>query len=158
MTLQCSYYIKSVPRRIALRRNGIMGCCYLWERALRPAHGWGWQAGQREEWQDMIRKFLQCTTIRERIEMLTNTVLQDWSDQDLGIILSAFNLNPEDYAGKEDKIAAIEKYLADYKHSVEQKDTMDCEQMDNTTFLESDKTLYSEKGIINLVHNVLRNN
>lgn len=119
---------------------------------------WMGLAGQREEWQDMIRKFLQCTTIRERIEMLTNTVLQDWSDQDLGIILSAFNLNPEDYAGKEDKIAAIEKYLADYKHSVEQKDTMDCEQMDNTTFLESDKTLYSEKGIINLVHNVLRNN
>lgn len=58
----------------------------------------------------MIKKFLACNTFRERLDLLSNTVRDNWTDQDRGIILNVFNMNAEDYASKEDKITAIEKY------------------------------------------------
>ena len=58
----------------------------------------------------MIKKFLACNTVRERLDLLSNTVRDNWTDQDRGIILNVFNMNAEDYASKEDKITAIEKY------------------------------------------------
>ena len=95
----------------------------------------------------MIKKFLQCATIRERIDMLSNTVLGDWSDQDLNIILSSLGFETESYAAKDDKISAIEKYLADYKREVERENTMNCEQIDSTPARDAGATLYEEKGL-----------
>lgn len=103
----------------------------------------------------MIKKFLQCTTIRERIDMLSNTVLGDWSDQDLNIILSALGFEADSYAAKGDKISAIEKYLADYKHKVELESTMNCEQIDNTPARDAGATLYEEKGLAGVLKKVL---
>lgn len=102
----------------------------------------------------MIKKFLACNTVRERIDLLSNTVMDSWTDQDLNIILSAFNMNPENYGAKEDKIAAIEKHLADYKHEVENEATMDCSRIDSMPAKEEVPTLYEEKGLSAVVNHI----
>lgn len=99
----------------------------------------------------MIKKFLACNTVRERLDLLSNTVMDNWSNQDLGIILSAFNMKPEDYVSKAEKIAAIEKYLADYKHQVENEATMDCSVIDSTPAKECGATLYEDKSLLSAV-------
>lgn len=99
----------------------------------------------------MIKKFLACTTVRERLDLLSNTVMDNWSDQDLGIILSAFNMKPEGYASKAEKITAIEKYLADYKHKVENEANMDCSVIDSTPAKECGTTLYEDKSLVDAV-------
>ena len=99
----------------------------------------------------MIKKFLACKTVRERLDLLSNTVMDSWTDQDLNIILSAFNINSRDYAAKEDKITAIEKHLADYKHEVENEGIMDCSRMDSMAVEENESTLYVEKGLTEIL-------
>ena len=104
----------------------------------------------------MIKKFLACTTIRERIDLLSNTFMDNWSEQDLNIIMSALNMNPEDYADKAGKISAIEQYLADYKKHVEQQATMDCSKMDETPVKESEDTLFEVYGFGNVLKNLVK--
>lgn len=104
----------------------------------------------------MIKKFLACTTIRERIDLLSNTFMDSWSEQDLNIILSAFNMNAEDYAGKAEKISAIEQYLASYKKQVEQKATMNCSKMDSTPAKEYGETLYQGCNFGNVLKNLVK--
>lgn len=99
----------------------------------------------------MIKKFLQCSTTRERIELLSSTELKDWSDQDLAYVLEALGLEKKENESTINKIARIEKYLADYKHDVEQKASMHCQEMDSIPEKESDKTLYEEKGLGHLM-------
>lgn len=99
----------------------------------------------------MIKKFLQCSTTRERIVLLSGTVLKDWSDQDLAYVLEALGLEKKENEAAIDKIARIEKYLADYKHEVEQKASMDCQEMDSIPEKESGSTLYEEKGLGHLM-------
>ena len=108
-----------------------------------------------EEDKAMIKRFLQCTSIRERIDLLSSTVLSDWNDQDLDVILKAFNISPESFADKVDKIGAIEKYLADYKHEVENKATMNCKEIDEAVSRDAGETLYEEKGIGSFVKKML---
>lgn len=95
----------------------------------------------------MIKKFLQCSTTRERIELLSSTVLKDWSEQDLAYVLEALGLEKKENESTIDKVARIEKYLADYKHDVEQMASMDCQEMDSIPEQESENTLYEEKGL-----------
>lgn len=95
----------------------------------------------------MIKKFLQCSTTRERIELLSSTVLKDWSDQDLDYVIEALGLEKKENEATIDKVTRIEKYLADYKHDVEQRSDMDCEEMDQTPQKETEDTLYEEKGL-----------
>lgn len=102
----------------------------------------------------MIKKFLACNTVRERLDLLSNTVMGNWTDQDLGIILNAFNMNAEDYASKEDKITAIEKYLADYKHEVENESVMNCGDIDSIPAREEGVTLYEDKGLVGVVKRI----
>lgn len=103
----------------------------------------------------MIKKFLECTTVRARIDMLSNTFLGDWSEQDLNIILSALGLTAEDYAAKADKISAIEQYLADYKRKVERESTMKCETMDKMPVRDEGETIYEEKGLVGILKRAL---
>lgn len=103
----------------------------------------------------MIKKFLACNTVRERLDLLSNTVMDSWTNQDLDIILSAFNMNSQDYAAKEDKITAIEKYLADYKHEVENEATMNCGRIDSMSVEEKEATLYEEKGLAGILVNAI---
>ena len=103
----------------------------------------------------MIRKFLACTTIRERIEFLSNTVLADWTDQDLNVILSAFNLDPASFADKAAKVSAIEQYLANYKHQVEQSTDLDCEKLDQQITRDEGKTLYEHQPVIDVLQNAM---
>lgn len=102
----------------------------------------------------MIKKFLACNTVRERLDLLSNTVMDNWTDQDLGIILSAFNMDSEDYSSKEDKITAIEKYLADYKHEVENEATMNCGGIDSIPSKEQGTTLYEEPGLAGVIKRI----
>lgn len=95
----------------------------------------------------MIRKFLQCSTTRERINLLCSTVLKDWSDQDLDYVLDALDLGRKENETQIDKVARIEKYLADYKHEVEQKNALDCKDMDSVPRKDAGMTLFGEKGI-----------
>ncbi len=103
----------------------------------------------------MIKKFLACNTVRERLDLLSNTVMDSWTDQDLDIILSAFNMDAQDYADKEDKITAIEKHLADYKHEIENEATMNCERIDSLAVKEKEGTLYEEKGLVGILAKVM---
>ena len=103
----------------------------------------------------MIKKFLECTTIRERIDMLSNTVIDDWTEQDLNIILSALGLETDSIAAWADKISAIEKYLADYKHKVEMESTMNCGKIDSTPARDEGQTLYKEKSLIDALKKVI---
>ncbi|WP_320937227.1 hypothetical protein [Enterocloster lavalensis] len=103
----------------------------------------------------MIKKFVECTTVRARIDMLSNTFLGDWSEQDLNIILSALGLTAEDYAAKADKISAIEQYLADYKRKVERESTMNCETMDKMPVRDEGETIYEEKGLVGILKRAL---
>lgn len=99
----------------------------------------------------MIKKFLQCTSVRERIELLSSTVLSDWSDQDLNYVLSALDLPNSEKDSKADKISMIEKYLADYKKQVEQQGSMNCKTIDSTTARDEGQTLYEEKGAVEVL-------
>ena len=103
----------------------------------------------------MIKKFLECTTVRARIDMLSNTFLGDWSEQDLNMILSALGFTADDYAAKADKISAIEQYLADYKRKVERENTMNCEAMDKMPVRDEGETIYREKGFAGVLKNAL---
>ena len=82
--------------------------------------------------------------------------MDSWSEQDLNIILSAFNMNAEDYAGKAEKISAIEQYLASYKKQVEQKATMNCSKMDSTPAKEYGETLYQGCNFGNVLKNLVK--
>lgn len=95
----------------------------------------------------MIKKFLQCSTTRERIDLLCATVLKDWSDQDLNYVLDALDLGRIENESQIDKVARIEKYLADYKHQVEQQGSMDCKEMDSTPKKDAGETLFEDKGV-----------
>lgn len=105
----------------------------------------------------MIKKFLQCTSIRERIDLLSSTVLSDWSDQDLNYVLSALNLPNNEKDSKGDKISMIEKYLADYKKQVEQQGSMDCKAIDSVPARDEGETLYQEKGAAEVLSRAINN-
>ena len=117
--------------------------------------GWAAKCGLRWRKISMIKKFLECTTVRARIDMLSNTFLGDWSEQDLNIILSALGFTADDYAAKADKISAIEQYLADYKRKVERENTMNCEAMDKMPVRDEGETIYREKGFAGVLKNAL---
>lgn len=103
----------------------------------------------------MIKQFLACKTVNERINFLTSTVMDEWSEQDLNIILCSFNFKPDDFKSKEDKVAAVEKHLADYKHQVEKQSVMRCQEIDKMAVKDLGETLYQEKGIGTAIHRIM---
>lgn len=51
----------------------------------------------------MIRKFIQCKTIKERMEMLTGTGIDDWTEGELNTVMEIFGMKVPEGATKEDK-------------------------------------------------------
>lgn len=78
----------------------------------------------------MLREFIKCASTADRVKMLENTVLSDWTDEELDTILHIMGAK-EECAGlsKEDKVAAIARKLSTSKE-IEKKVTMAFEQID----------------------------
>lgn len=95
----------------------------------------------------MVKEFLACTSIRERIEFLSKTVLKDWEPKELDTVMDIMGLSKEGIDTSEDKIAAIEKYLADYKHNVEMKGVVDGERVDRIQVKDQGETLFESPSV-----------
>ena len=104
----------------------------------------------------MIKKFLQCRNIDERVKFLADTVISDWSEQDLTIVINTMGSKEDGLKDKAAKLTAIGKHLADYKHEVELKNEMDCSELDNTTFVETADTLFEPESVIEVINTALK--
>lgn len=102
----------------------------------------------------MIKEFLKCATLNERIEFLTNTVMSDWSVSDLRTVMNILGVE-SDSQEPGAMISAIEKHLADYKHKVMDSIKMDCSKIDSMKVKETGNTLYNEEGVANMLNNVV---
>lgn len=51
----------------------------------------------------MIRKFIQCKNTKERMELLANTSIADWTENNLSTIMEIFGMKVPEGATKEDK-------------------------------------------------------
>lgn len=60
----------------------------------------------------MIRKFIQCKNTKERLEMLTASGIQDWTEGELNTVMEIFGLKIPEGATKEDKWELIMLSLA----------------------------------------------
>ena len=56
----------------------------------------------------MVKEFLKCNSIRERIQFLADTVLKDWDASELDTVMDIMGLSKEGMEAPEDKISAIE--------------------------------------------------
>ena len=104
----------------------------------------------------MVKEFLKCNSIRERIQFLANTVLKDWDDGELDTVMDIMGLSREGMEAPEDKISAIEKYLADYKHEVEMRGSIDGSRVDSIPAKDQGSTLFegpSEAEVVNKMLN-----
>lgn len=52
---------------------------------------------------NMIRRFIQCKNTKERMEMLVNTGIADWTEGELNTIMEIFGMKVPEGASKEDK-------------------------------------------------------
>lgn len=104
----------------------------------------------------MVKEFLKCNSIRERIQFLANTVLKDWDASELDTVMDIMGLSKEGMEAPEDKISAIEKYLADYKHEVEMRGGIDGSRVDGIPAKDQGSTLFegpSEAEVVNKMLN-----
>ena len=85
----------------------------------------------------MVKEFLKCNSIRERIQFLANTVLKDWDASEL------------------DTVMAIEKYLADYKHEVEMRGGIDGARVDGIPAKDQGSTLFEGPSEAEVVSKML---
>ena len=99
----------------------------------------------------MVKEFLKCNSIRERIQFLANTVLKDWDASELDIM----GLSKEGMEAPEDKISAIEKYLADYKHEVEMRGGIDGARVDGIPAKDQGSTLFEGPSEAEVVSKML---
>ena len=90
----------------------------------------------------MVKEFLKCNSIRERIQFLADTVLKDWDASELDTVMDIMGLSREGMEAPEDKISAIEKYLADYKHEVEMRGGVDGSKVDSIPAKDQASTLF----------------
>ena len=101
----------------------------------------------------MVKEFLKCNSIRERIQFLANTVLKDWDASELDTVMDIMGLSKEGMEAPEDKISAIEKYLADYKHEVEMRGGIDGSRVDGIPAKDQGSTLFegpSEAEVVSM--------
>lgn len=64
----------------------------------------------------MLREFIRCASTADRVKMLENTVLDDWTGEELDTILEIMGAKEEcSHMSKEDKVAAIAKKLSSSK-------------------------------------------
>ena len=85
----------------------------------------------------MVKEFLKCNSIRERIQFLADTVLKDWDASEL------------------DTVMAIEKYLADYKHEVEMRGGVDGSKVDSIPAKDQASTLFEGPSEAEVVSKML---
>jgi len=52
---------------------------------------------------NMIRKFLQCKNTKERMELLADTGINDWTENNLNTMMEIFGMKIPEGATKEDK-------------------------------------------------------
>lgn len=103
----------------------------------------------------MVKEFLKCTTIRERIRFLSGTVLKDWDSRELDTVMDIMGLSREGIEAPEDKISAIEKYLADYKHEVEQKGNLNGAAVDGIQVKDEGNTLFEGPTEVEVINKML---
>lgn len=89
----------------------------------------------------MLKKFLACSSVRERINFLMDTAAEEWTTGELDVVLNTVGVVLSTDASNEEKIAAVQKHLSDYKHEVEEHGEMDCEKVDSTVVREDGETL-----------------
>lgn len=75
----------------------------------------------------MIRKFIQCKNTKERLELLNNTTMEDWTDGALTTVLEIFGIEIPEGVSKKDKWQLIMMYL-------ESKDAADAEALGHKVF------------------------
>lgn len=89
----------------------------------------------------MIRKFVQCKNTRERLEMLKNTDIADWGEEELSTILEIFGMKVPEGASKEDKWELIMLSLAS-------KEAMDDEALGHKVFVDAEEVKeYEEEDL-----------
>ena len=103
----------------------------------------------------MVKEFLKCNSIRERIQFLANTVLKDWDASELDTVMDIMGLSKEGMEAPEDKISAIEKYLADYKHEVERRGGVDGSKVDSIPAKDQASTLFEGPSEAEVVSKML---
>ena len=103
----------------------------------------------------MVKEFLKCSTIRERIQFLSGTVLKDWDPGELDTVMDIMGLLKEGMEAPEDKVSAIEKYLADYKREVEMKGSIDGARVDAIPARDEGSTLFEKPSETEVVNNLL---
>ncbi len=103
----------------------------------------------------MVKEFLKCNSIRERIQFLANTVLKDWDASELDTVMDIMGLSKEGMEAPEDKISAIEKYLADYKHEVEMRGGIDGARVDGIPAKDQGSTLFEGPSEAEVVSKML---
>ena len=103
----------------------------------------------------MVKEFLKCNSIRERIQFLANTVLKDWDASELDTVMDIMGLSKEGMEAPEDKISAIEKYLADYKHEVEMRGGIDGSRVDGIPAKDQGSTLFEGPSVAEVVSKML---
>ena len=103
----------------------------------------------------MVKEFLKCNSIRERIQFLANTVLKDWVASELDTVMDIMGLSKEGMEAPEDKISAIEKYLADYKHEVEMRGGIDGARVDGIPAKDQGSTLFEGPSEAEVVSKML---
>ena len=59
----------------------------------------------------MIRKFIQCKTTKERMELFATTEFSDWTENNLNTVMEIFGMNIPEGATKEDKWELISLFL-----------------------------------------------
>lgn len=103
----------------------------------------------------MVKAFLKCNTIRERIQFLSSTVLKDWDSRELDTVMDIMGLSREGMEAPEDKVSAIEKYLADYKRKVEMEGSVDGARVDAVPAKDEGSTLFEKPSETEVVNNLL---
>ena len=92
----------------------------------------------------MVKEFLKCNSIRERIQFLANTVLKDWDASELDTVMDIMGLSKEGMEAPEDKISAIEKYLELKKKETENREDIVYRSAENFSMqtAQDDKTTW----------------
>lgn len=55
----------------------------------------------------MLRKFIQCKNVEERAALIQSTSVEDWSDEELKVVMEIVGLKAEDAKDKKSMIDAV---------------------------------------------------
>lgn len=78
----------------------------------------------------MIRKFIQCKNTKERLEMLTATEKNEWTESELNTVMEIFGMKIPEGATKDDKWELI-------LLSLQTKDAADAEALGHKVFADT---------------------